>query len=352
MKAALLAILLALFLPLVSAYQLGVSVSVSEGTAGVGTNVSLVTGGVVLSEKKAGLDGKAKFDVNSGSYFVLLRRYSYPLHVSLVEVGGDLNISLSMRQLISYASAYGQISGPSDFSNASVVAYSGGEVAKRVAVDRHGSYMLSYLPEGNYDLAFESPGFEAKRLQVFLPLSDFVEVNAELTKPLPAQEPATVLAAPGQAQQFSAIEAALTKGGLPLAGVLVAASTPSGSVSLTTDASGKVRINAALPGSYTFTYGNLSATSIVAAKEAAKPKEEPKNATPAAPQGNQSQQPSPEAQTGGMVLPALALLGGFVLVVLVILLAFGAKIFLGTKKGQEKEKPGQGSERHAGHRKK
>ena len=295
MKAAFLAILIALLLPFASAYQLGISVSVSEGTVGVGTNVSLVTGGVVLSEQRADADGKVKFNVSSGSYFVLLRRGSYPLHVSLVEVNGNLNISLSMRQLISYASAYGQITGPPGFANSSVVAYSNGVIAKRVAADRNGFYMLSFLPEGSYELAFESPGFEAKKVQMFLPVSDFVEVNAELSQPLPVQEPAPTLSAPGQAQQSSLLEAVLARGSQPLAGVLVAASTPSGSVNLTTDSSGKVRINAALPGSYTFTYGNLSATSIVAAKEAPAPKGEPKNATPAQqPPANQPQQPSSE----------------------------------------------------------
>ncbi len=325
MKATGAIVLLILLASCVSAYSLAVKVTVSQDTPAFGTNVSLVTGGVELATQKALNttrqmdDAVATFDVNPGSYFVLLRRGGYPMHVTLISVDSDKNVTLSMSQAISYASAYGQIGGPSDFSNTTITAYSGGAIVKKTAANRDGFYMLSFVPGGNYELQFSSPGFEPKSLQVFLPTADFTEVDAKLEKPAKPQEQPPKLSAPTQAQQFSVIEASLFQGGSPLAGKDVSVETPSGRFSLTTDPDGKVRINAAEGGTYRFSYGNLSSSTEVTAKEAAQPPQVVKNET--LPVAQPAQPPAQPSSSGALPLLAVAIFiaGGLMLVAIVVL---------------------------------
>ncbi len=266
MRAASLLVFLSLLASTLGASSLAVQVTVSEGTLAVGTNVTLVSGGVVFAEKKAGLDGYARFSVSDGSYFVQLRRYPYPLHVSLVEVKGDTSITLTMRQLISYANAYGQIFGPSDFSNVTVTAYSNGLIAKRISANGQGFYAISYLPEGNYELEFSAPGYSKLRKEAFLPAADFIDISPTLQKTEAAPTPEISIAAPARAEQFSVIEVSLMNGASFLSGQSIAVATPSGNLTVTTGSDGKARINVAVAGTYKFTYGNLAAITAVAGK--------------------------------------------------------------------------------------
>ena len=264
-------LLLSLCLSLSFASTLEVKVTVSEGTVAIGTNVSILKDGVELAMQKADAEGKASFSLQDGGYFVLLRRGGYPLHVSLVELNGNTSIALSMRQQISYANVYGQLSGPPPFSNYSITAFSGGEVVKRAQANSQGLYFISFLPEGQYELVFESPGYQPVRKQEFLPSSDFVEANAKLVPIAVEPEQSAGLFAPLQVQQYSTIVLSLKNGTTPLPGRQISVNTPSGALTLSTDSSGEAKVNAAEPGTYEFAFGDLTASTEVNAASAPLP---------------------------------------------------------------------------------
>lgn len=325
------AFILAFLVASMSASTLAIKVTVTQGTLAVGTNVSVVRDGVELEMKKAGPDGYATFEVLDGSYFVLLRRYPYPLHVSLVDVQGNTNITLTMRQLVSYASVYGQVSGPPAGSNISVSAHASGVQVKRAYANSQGMYIISFLPEDNYDIAFESDGYEKAVEKEFLPSADFKEVNVKLSPPAPVQLPEYSLVAPDQVPQYSSIEARLLLGQQPAAGEKVSVSTPEGTLEATTDSQGIARVNGARAGEYTFYFGNLSATSRVVAPEVAPP-EVPTSPPPTAPPETPDGKP---ADYNGLLAAA-----GVALVVIIVLAALAA-VFL----------KGAGKKKHQHHRK-
>ena len=279
-----------------SAYTLTIKVTVTQDTLSVGSNVSLVTNGIELASGRTGADGMVNFSVSNGSYFALLKSTIYPLQVSLIEVRGDTQVTLTKRQLISYASAYGQITGPTEFSNASVTAFREGQVAKRISPNSDGYYIMSFLPDGMYDLSFEAPFYEKGTVRQSLAQGEFTEVNIKLAKVMVAPEPEPTLVAPVQVQQSEIIEVALSKGGKPLSGETIIAETPAGKVELTTDARGLAAIGAAQSGLYRFTFGTLSASTTVppAAKANATKEETPQEPVEIpAPLGGSSQPAAP-----------------------------------------------------------
>lgn len=313
MRAASLFILFALFVSAAYASVLTVKVTLTQDTLAVSTNVSLVTGGVALTMQKTGADGIARFNVTDGSYFVVLPPTTiYPKYVSLASVSGNTNITLTkwMPSPGSPANAYGQVFGPADFSNASVIAYSNGLIAKKVAPNKDGFYSFS-LQEGDYEIAFSAPGFEQQKKQVFLPSADYVEINPVLVKTSIAPEPALSLVAPGRAEQKSVIEVALKKGEQALSGEEIGVETPSGKVSISTGTDGKARINAAEAGAYRFSYANLSAVTAVVGQPKPKPPETP----PSEPVEGLPVQPPAQPQEGSNAGAILFVLLAFLAVV-------------------------------------
>ncbi len=350
-------VILALFSSQVFAYGLQVKVTVSEETLAVGTNISIVHEGVEIANAKAGVDGTAKFEVGPGSYFILLRRQPYPLHVSLIQVDKDTSITLTMRQVISYANAYGQISGPQNFYNTSVTAYSGSQIAKKITHDKNanpdsnGYYVLSFLPEGNYRLLFEAPGFEPKETEAFLPSSQFVEINAKLKETAPIAEPEVLLVSPPSQQQYSSITILLTKGGAPIDGAKVIVHSPSGQFELLTSPEGTASVNAAEAGQYKFAYGQIM--SITDVKQA-----EPKTEAPPPPLENQTWQlpnvpPAQSSQNGGGSAGALAagVFGIAIIGLAAAIVLAGAWFFFFRKGGREAEGIQEAARRaqHGGH---
>ena len=243
-KNAVLLVLLVMASSQLSAYSLTLKVTISQGTLAVGTNVSLERGGVQVANAIAGASGTVSFNVSAGSYFVRLSRYSFPASVSIVDVEKDTSLEYTIWQGMTYSNAYGQIFGPSDFSNSTVTAYSGDQVAKRVThskngyPDSNGYFIIPFLPEGNYRLVFDVPGYQAAEEDVFLPNAQFVEVNPSLVPAVQQASLQPVLSAPAGVQQYSVIVASLSEGGKPMAGQGVSVQTPSGALSLKTASDG------------------------------------------------------------------------------------------------------------------
>ncbi|MFA6490217.1 MAG: carboxypeptidase-like regulatory domain-containing protein [Candidatus Micrarchaeia archaeon] len=345
-------IALLLLLPILSASVLTVQVVVDQDTPSIGASVSLVTGGVVLDTKKADQSGYVKFNVSDGTYFITVNKsVIYPQYLVYKEVSGDSEVRIVRRQLINYANAYGQITGPSTFANASVAAYLNNQVVKRVSANKDGFYILSYLNEGTYELRFESPGMETERVQVFLPTAEFTPIYAALKAPVAPEEPPVVLSSPLQVQQFALIEITLTKGGKPIAGQAVSVNTPSGAISATTDSQGIARVNAAEGGVYTFAYGNQTTTTSVAVPETPKPNESNKppaqNQTP--PAGNETANP-PSSDGNGLMATLAAVLVILTLIILAVVAIVAAKLMREGKKDESKGQPHEHAQHgHAHH---
>lgn len=333
----LITLLLLLLLPLSQASVLSVKVVVDQDTPSIGASVSLMTGGIELSTQKADQNGMVRFNASDGTYFISVAKSSiYPQYVVLKEISGDTAITVVRRQLINYASVYGQITGPANFSNTAITAYSNGQITKRAFANKDGFYMMSFLPDGTYELRFESPGFENTSVQALLPSSMFTPIYMALKAPVPPAEPEVALSAPYQVQQFSPIEILLTRGGLPFAGQEISVSTPSGKITATTDSQGIARVNAAEGGSYSFSFGNLSSSTAVSVPEVPLPQQnQTQNGTTAPTQPNQPSTPAQAASdSNGVLLPLAIGLGIFALVVLLAIVAVAAKMVRdGGKKG-------------------
>ena len=349
-------IALLLLLPFVQASMLTVQVVVDQDTPSIGATVSLITGGVALSTQRADQSGSVTFNVSDGTYFIDVNKsVIYPEYVVLKEVSGGSSMRIVRRQLINYANVYGQAAGPSNFANSSVAAYQNGQIVQRSALNKDGFYMLSFLPEGTYELRFDSPGFETNSVQVFLPTAQFTPVSVTLQAQAPPVEPQTTLSSPAQAPQFSVIEASLAKGGAPLSGKGISVTTPSGTIIATTDSQGIARVNAAVGGTYSFSYGNLSSSTSVASSEPQKPvqngsgQQGGENATQNNSQATQPFQPSGQQGGSSMLIPALAVLGIFGLVILAVIAILAARFMSKGGKSKESEAPQESYTHEEGH---
>ena len=334
----------ALFAAQAFAYDIGIKVTVSQDTLAVGTNISIVKDGTLLYSAKADGSGTASFKLDQGSYFVYLDRGGYSRHVNLLEVGKNDNITYTLRQLISYASAYGRMEGPSDFGSASVAAYINGNIAKRATLNKDGYYLMSFMPEGEYTIVFGAPGFVESNVSATLLQSQFSEVDAKLEKVQVAVQTQPTMTVPPAVQRQSVIEVLIVNGSQPMIGQVVSVKTPSGSVDVITGADGKAHVNAVKPGEYVFTYGNLTSKTVVegAAENATAPKPPVVIAGPAAPQSPvQAQAPADNGIATGI---AIVLLIGAIAAVGIILFVM-SKLARG-QKPHAHEKPEHAKHEH------
>jgi len=253
-----------------------------------------------------------------------------------------------MRSQISYASAYGCIEGPSNFSQTAISAYSNEKISGRYVPDRNGCYIIQFLPEGNYNLVFESTGFESKTTSVYLRTSEFLETNIALApSTVPTQlPPAITVSSPKTAELSSIIEFVLYSDSIPFPNQEISVLTPGGTISATTDSQGKARVNGAKPGAYVFTYKGITATTTIDAP--AKP-ETPANpgATASAP----AETIEPLSSAGASDAGAWAIM--LVSFVAVACAAVGVFAIIFAMKSQRKGHSGEQAheEKHAKHNK-
>jgi hypothetical protein len=320
-------VMLALLSAQAIAYDVAIKVTVSQGTLAVGTNVTIVKDGVALYNAKAGADGVASFQLDPGSYFILLDRGGYPRYVSILEVSGKTNVTRTMSQGMSFSAVYGQVAGVSDFSGVSIGAFMDGKIVDRVSPNKDGYYLMLPLQAGNYEFEFTASGYAEKKAALALSTAVFSELNAVLEKPAPAQPEQPKLIAPDAAEQKTVIEVLLARGSLPMAGEKITVQTPSGTIEATTGEDGKARVNAVQAGTYRFSYGSLAAATKVAG--AALPSPEPQVVNP-------EQQPQPvqaAPQDNGGHLAAFAVFG-----VLGLMAFVAAAIFLAARAGKKHHK--------------
>jgi len=346
-------LLLLPLMPMAQASMLNVKVVVNQDTASVGAVVSLMTDGVIFTTIRTNGQGIASFNVSDGGYFIVVNKsIIYPEYILLKDVRGDENITVVRRQQVNYANAYGQVSAPTSFPNASVTAYSNGQVAKRTAVSANGLYMLSFLPEGAYELRFESPGFETKDVQAFLPTGEFTQFNAVLSPPKPPAEPQVIIVSPVQVSRFKLVEIVLTADGKPLSGKEISVVTPSGKLIAITDSEGTARVNAAEVGVYTFSYGNHSASTAVSVEEGAKanasepPKANASVAPPAQIPQDSGQSAPPQQGAGNSILSAIAVLSISALIAAVAILVAAKLFYFDRKKKDGGAHAHHGAKRH------
>ena len=318
MKLFQISVLFALFAAQVFAYDVGIKVTVSQDTLAVGTNITIVKDGTLLYSAKADGSGTASFKLDEGSYFVYLDRGGYSRHVNLLEIGKNDNVTYTMRQLISYASVYGQVTGLTDFNSTTVTAYTNGNVAKRTAPNKDGYYSMSFMPEGEYALVYDAQGFVEKNVSATLLQSQFSEINVKLDKILVAPIAQPTISVPASVQKQSVIEILLVKGSSPLPGQVVLVNTPSGSVEITTGADGKAYVNAVIAGEYVFTYGNLTSKTIVEGK-ADVPVQQPPVVIPEPAVPPVTAQPQAPAVSGLVAGTAVVAMGGAVVAIGIIL---------------------------------
>ncbi|MCX6770416.1 MAG: hypothetical protein NT051_07180, partial [Candidatus Micrarchaeota archaeon] len=324
-----------------------IQTTVSQGTLAVGTNVTLVHGGVELYSQKADSSGMTNFNLTAGSYFVLLQRGGYPLHVSLINVEGNANFTLNIRQQISYASAYGCIGGASNFSQTSISVYSDEKISGKYAPDKNGCYIVQFLPEGNYNMVFESSGFQPQTTSVYLRTSEFLETNIVLV-PVAVQSqlpPEITISSPKTSEISSIIEMVLYANGAPLANQEISVLTPDGAISAITDSQGKARVNGVKPGAYIFTYKGMTTTTTITAPAK---EEKPANASTVATAPIETVVPPSSASASSDDGTWAIILVAFVAVVCAVVGVF-AIIFV--MRSQRKGQSGEHAKEHAKHNK-
>ncbi|MCX8197509.1 MAG: carboxypeptidase-like regulatory domain-containing protein [Candidatus Micrarchaeota archaeon] len=288
---------------LVQSHNLSIKVLLLPDTIAVGTNVTVLHDGVELFTKKADKNGIASFEVPSGSYFVILKRGGYPTHVNLLNVEKDTEITLFLRNQISYGGIYGQIRGPQNFSNVSISVYSGQKLVKKFSSkadntpNKDGYFFIQYLPEGEYRFVFDAPGFVSKEEEQQIFEGQFNELNVFLEKEKPAEEPKANATAPAKPtlvvssdmQKYSKVTVTLSVGNAPLPGKQIIVKTPAGNLELTTSDKGQAFFNAAEAGTYVVSYEDINYTFFIQEDE------KPSIAQPPAVQEQASSQPKAEA---------------------------------------------------------
>jgi hypothetical protein len=190
----------------------------------------------------------------------------------------------------------------------------------KVQTDWYGCYMLQYLPQGTYDVVFESKGYEKKNMSISIDELGFNEIDAELSventgQPQPPSKPE--ISAPKLAAQGSVIEVELTDGGIAISGKAVSVQTPAGAITAITDSNGKAKVNAAQSGSYVFTYGDVSATVSVPAKTQANTSKPPPITAPV---GQLPEEPGVQAAMPAITMIAVVV-GAFAILALILFVA-------------------------------
>ena len=278
----LLLLALALMATSLLALEFNVSVTNNARTRMPGTRVEVLVGSTVLYNQTTKWCPKvdiaagcpeiqdramAQFNLAPGTYFLRVRRSSYPDQVYLKTLDEDTGFMATIIQHKSTYLVYGQVgSGSGDWSGQTIKLMDENDaVVRSVGIKGSGYYIIDSLwPGKRYYLRIDRG---AERL-LSAPFS-YQEVGAYYVSPGTAQQPlsnATTtpqLAAPAQAQRGERIAISLMMGIRPMAGQSILASTPDGLLNISTDENGLAYLQAAEWGAYRFEWNGLSQTVMV-----------------------------------------------------------------------------------------
>ncbi len=351
---------LALLVGLPSAYQFNATVVNEIGTRLVNTHVQIMVGNTVLYENATTwcpeIDvakgcyvaydrAMSSFDLAPGIYFVRLQRGGYPDHAYILNITRDLEVQYVMFIKKSTYTLFGRVTGnPEHWTGTRISMMDAQDTVVRSAnILPAGDFLIDTVwPDTNYYLRLDdgtqrinSPVFQAPDTG-----AGYMEVNGTL-----ALSNNTILApklaASSGAALYSVLSVQLKSGDRPMTGQQIAAKTPRGTLNLSTDENGKVYVQAAEGGEYTFTWETQVVKMSVPKPTVAAPPQ--KNETPAAPVVIPTEQPAETAPQGGMTWLGMASLLLFVMmiVIAVVFIFFVVPWFMKAlnKPVQKKEEP-------------
>lgn len=344
-----------LFSSLVSALSLDITVVDKDGTKMYNASVEILQGNTVLYQKYADLDGNANFTLAPGTYFIRPIRDGYPGHVLMYDIQKSATVQVVMLINRNTYILFGQMvdSPPSRWEGANITLLDGqGRVARNhvETVGSNGYFLIPYLFVGeNYQLKVQGSGgqYLSGMLSYDQPLAYYLELHPDSQTVVNA---APLLAGPTNATLASPIIVTLRAGTKPMAGQSIQISTPSGPLTLQTDAQGSVQVNAADAGTYTFSWNDQTVSTTVAGapkplipSTPSTPTTTPSSgvpASPALPSGGEST-PAPSASNssssnwlmiGGGLLVLFVVVIGLVLIVATLLAPWLYRTLSGRRK--------------------
>jgi hypothetical protein len=286
------------------------------GTRLVNTRVQVLIGSTALYESAAKWCPKvdaasgclvvddravAQFTLAQGIYFVRLQRGGYPDHVYLLNLTRDTEVPYVMFQAKSTHTLYGQVTADPDYWAGRKISLTDAQdtVVRSVTVTPGGYFLVdSVWPDTPYRLRLDdgtqrivSPVFTASDTG-----SSYMEVGAGTTR-TDNTTLAPKLSASSEVALHAILSVQLKSGERPMVGETVMASTPRGTLNLSTDEKGQAYVQAAEAGDYTFTWQTQAVKMSVPKPAAPAPPAQnntAENETPAAPAA-----PEAGAETAG-----------------------------------------------------
>lgn len=288
-----------------------------------GTLVEVFQCGQLVTVTNAQSEGYYTFDIPDGDYVFKFTRDGYPIKPMLVAVDGITVYDVLMIQRSQQGTIYGRVVWNGSLAGMKVYATQKGRVISSSPVSACGDFVIQSLEAGTYQITISPGYFTPENFSVDLgqraALNVDVKEKSEAKPPVepkPPEPPAvteTVLVAPPEANAGDSITISLGTNLGPLAGESIDVRTPAGPTSLLTNSRGEATISASQAGIYVFTYRGVSKSTVVKAKE------QPPATTP--PQGQSGTGSGAAAQQLGLSAGLIALGGGAIALVILLVIA-------------------------------
>lgn len=247
-------------------------------TALYGTPVELLQDSVVVANATADRTGYAAMEVQDDEYIARVSRAGYPVFVSVVNVQGKTDITLTALQGRSYSVIYGTVyvEGDDIPQGLKLYAVRNGITQSSARVYPDGAYVLQFLDDGQYELVaggeeysgskinFSVSGYETRLIDVHLKKKGAAENGSGIA---PVETALPFVAIVDRGALYAPIKIRVGSGDTLAANAQVQALTPDGEISLVADESGLVILNAAREGRYVFSYGGVQAVVEIGVKK-------------------------------------------------------------------------------------
>ncbi|MCX8163180.1 MAG: hypothetical protein N3D10_01355 [Candidatus Micrarchaeota archaeon] len=264
---------LLVFFTLAFCYQLNISVFDPTGVKLVGTNISVYKGKELINFSQTSLYQKlgekslalASFDLEKGTYFIVIERGYYQPKVYLVELNSDQYLeAILIKESQSYT-LYGSLKNYSNFEGKTLrlIDKNGKEAAKTKIYDQ-GYFLFSTLyPQTQYRIVLEDN--EKKKFSQYFsyPTAGAYYLELDLQDEQQFQKKEIFFSSKKEVFVGEKISIVLKFGEQPLTNKTIIAILPTNqTINLTTDTYGIALLNAAQEGQYTFIYENYTTTTL------------------------------------------------------------------------------------------